>query len=77
VVTDLYMPGMSGLTLTREVKQRCPGVQVVLMTAWDTPEAKADAIAAGAAECLTKPFRFCDLEQCLDRVCLRRAAGRG
>jgi DNA-binding NtrC family response regulator len=74
VVTDLYMPGMSGLALTREVKRRCPAVAVVLMTAWDAMETTAKALAAGAAECLTKPLAFCDLERCLRRVCLRPPA---
>jgi CheY-like chemotaxis protein len=77
VVTDLYMPGMDGLALTREVKRRCPMVEVVLVTAWDASGTAAAARAAGAAECLTKPFGFCELEQCLQRICPRHPAGEG
>jgi CheY-like chemotaxis protein len=77
VVTDLYMPGMDGLALTREVKRRCPAVEVVLMTAWDANGTAERAREAGVAECLTKPFGFCELEQCLRRICPRHPAGDG
>ena len=77
VVTDLYMPGMDGLALTREVKRRCPAVEVVLMTAWDGHETLVRAREAGVSECLTKPFGFCELEQCLRRLCPRHPAGEG
>jgi two-component system response regulator HydG len=55
-VLDIRMPGMSGLDLLREVKQRDLPVEVVMMTAYATVETAVEAVKAGAYDYLTKPF---------------------
>ena len=60
VVTDINMPGMSGLDLLREIKARAAraeqDIEVVVITAHDGKGIGAEAIHEGAADYLTKPF---------------------
>ena len=56
VVTDLHMPGLTGLDLQAELVRRGWRQPVILMTAYPTDAARAQALAAGAAAFLTKPI---------------------
>ena len=56
VVTDLKMPGMDGLALLTEVGRRWPEVPVILLTAHGTVAVAVEAMKAGAADFLEKPF---------------------
>ena len=56
VLTDLHMPGMSGLDLLSVVRKRAPDVPVILMTSDSTPENMSCARERGAAEFLAKPL---------------------
>ncbi len=56
VVTDIQMPGMSGVELLREVKAFDPSLPVVVMTAYGTVENAVEALRGGAYDYLTKPF---------------------
>jgi len=73
VVTDVRMPGQSGIDLLTYVKQVRPETEVVLMTAYATVETAVLAIKRGAYEYITKPFTTQDLLVKLDRL----FAGRG
>jgi FixJ family two-component response regulator len=55
IVTDLHMPGMTGLELQAEVGRRGWRQPVILMTAYPTDAARAQAMSAGAVAFLTKP----------------------
>jgi FixJ family two-component response regulator len=55
VIADVHMPGMSGLELVRVLRDTRPLVSTVLMTAFDSPDARMQACAAGI-DILTKPF---------------------
>ncbi len=57
VVTDLKMPGIGGLDVLRGVKQIDPACQVVVMTAFATPETAISAVKEGAYDYITKPFK--------------------
>ncbi len=57
VVTDLMMPGTSGLELLRALKQVSPESQVVLMTAYGTVEAAVAAMKEGAFDFVEKPLK--------------------
>lgn len=54
VLMDLRMPVMDGLEATRRVMIECP-TRVIVLTAMDTPWARAKAEEAGATDFLTKP----------------------
>ncbi|WP_170843583.1 response regulator [Luteibacter sp. UNCMF331Sha3.1] len=55
VVSDLHMPGMSGVGLLQEVRARRPDLPVVIMTAFGTAEARAQATQLGVHAFLCKP----------------------
>lgn len=57
VLTDLSMPGMSGVDLLRGVKAIAPDTEVVLMTAYGTVETAVEAMKEGAYDFITKPFK--------------------
>ncbi len=57
IVTDLKMPGMSGLELLRASRALAPEVEVVVMTAYGTIETAVEAMKEGAYDYVTKPLR--------------------
>ncbi len=54
VLMDLLMPGMSGVSATRAIRQVCPRVQVVALTSLGEEELVRSALEAGAVGCLLK-----------------------
>ena len=56
VVSDVQMQGMDGHTLLQKLKSHVPELPVVLMTAYGTIQQAVDAMRAGAADYLVKPF---------------------
>ncbi|MBU0983061.1 MAG: response regulator, partial [candidate division Zixibacteria bacterium] len=65
VMTDLAMPGMSGLELARRIREIVIGVPVVLVTGWEATLDKGGLASAGITDVLYKPFR---IEQLTDLV---------
>jgi DNA-binding NtrC family response regulator len=68
VLTDLVMPGMSGLEVLGEVLQIDPATDVVLMTAHYTTETAVEAIKKGAADYLEKPLKLAVLRERVGRL---------
>jgi len=58
VLSDINMPGMDGLQLLGEIKQRFPDLPVMMVTAYGDDERRRQAAKYGAAEFLTKPVNF-------------------
>jgi FixJ family two-component response regulator len=56
IVTDLYMPGASGLDLQREAKRRGWNQPLIIMTAFPTDDARDEAMRNGAVAFLSKPI---------------------
>ena len=65
VVTDIHMPGMSGLDLMKRLAAQGSTTPVVLITARSDTNIEAKAAAAGAACLLIKPFEISDLVECI------------
>lgn len=61
VLTDLKMPGMSGLDLLRAVRAVDPDVEVVVMTAYGTVETAVEAMKEGAYDFVAKPLKRLEL----------------
>src|SRR5260370_9241163 len=57
IVTDLKMPGLTGLELLRAAKAIAPDVDVILLTAFGTVEEAVKPMKDRAYDSLTKPFR--------------------
>ncbi len=68
VLTDLRMPGMSGVDLVREFHRNFPDVATVLITAHGTVETAVEAMKNGAREFLVKPVTPETLEVVLKRI---------
>jgi len=72
IVTDLKMPGLTGLELLRAAKAILPDVDVILLTAFGTVEEAVKAMKDGAYDFLTKPFRREQLVKLIDKALERR-----
>ena len=68
IVTDLRMPGLTGLELLRAAKTIAPDVDVILLTAFGTVEEAVKAMKDGAYDFLTKPFRREQLIKLIDKA---------
>ena len=58
ILSDINMPGMDGLSLLREIKQRWEKLPVMMVTAYGDDERRERASEYGAAEFITKPVDF-------------------
>jgi two-component system response regulator DesR len=65
VLTDLNMPGMSGLELTKSVVQLDSSTHVIILTMQPLMMVRERALLAGASECLSKDGSFSDLLACI------------
>ena len=72
VLTDLMMPGLSGMDVLRSVRRRHAESPVVLMTGYATVENAVQAIREGAYDVLTKPFSADQLLVVVERAVERR-----
>ena len=68
LISDIRMPGMSGIELLRAVKRRHPALPVIVMTAFSDLESAVSAFQGGAFEYLPKPF---DVDKAVELI--RRA----
>jgi CheY-like chemotaxis protein len=66
ILSDINMPGMTGLEMLPRVKQLRPEVPVIMITAYGDAETKRKAIASGASGLLTKPIDFSQLREEID-----------
>lgn len=71
-IMDMGLPKMNGTQVMTELKTIMPEIRVILMSGYVDPEAKANALKAGAAAFLPKP---CDADELLTRI--HRALERG
>ena len=76
LVSDINMPGMSGLDLIPAVKARRPDLPVFMISAYGDPERVKTALERGASKFITKPVNFPGLKQDVSRV-LADAMGCG
>ena len=76
VVSDLKMPGMTGLEFLAELRRRRSTVQVIMVTAYATVATAVEAMRHGAFDFLEKPFNVEELEDLVGRA-LRRGRPTG
>jgi len=68
VLTDLVMPEMDGISLTRAIRELKKDVPVLVMTGFASIEYAVDAIKAGAADFITKPLKLDHVVFIINRV---------
>jgi len=73
ILSDINMPGISGLELLPRAKALRPDVPVIMITAYEDAETKRKALENGAQALLTKPIDFVTLRNEID-LCVERAA---
>jgi CheY-like chemotaxis protein len=66
ILSDINMPGMTGLEMLPKVREMRPDVPVIMITAYGDPETKRKAIEGGAEGLLTKPIDFTLLREEID-----------
>ena len=66
ILSDINMPGMSGLELLPKAKQIRPDVPVIMITAYGDEDTKRRALAGGAEALLSKPIDFAALRAEID-----------
>jgi CheY-like chemotaxis protein len=73
ILSDINMPGMTGLEMLPKARQMRPEVPIIMITAYGDPETRRKAIEGGATGLLTKPIDFAVLRDEID-MRLERAA---
>lgn len=68
IITDITMPGMSGMDVLAKVRERDPGLPVIMITAYGTIESAVEAMKQGAFDYITKPFNRDELRLTLDKA---------
>ena len=76
VITDLKMPGISGLQVLDGVKSRHPETEVIMVTAFATAETAIAAMKQGAYDYVTKPFKVDEILVTVQRALEKRALVR-
>jgi two-component system cell cycle response regulator len=72
VISDLSMPGMSGVELLEEIRRTHLGTDFILLTGNATVESAVDALRMGASDYLTKPIRNDELALVVERLLSQR-----
>ncbi|GGI34039.1 response regulator [Bradyrhizobium guangdongense] len=66
ILSDINMPGMSGLEMLPEIRAKRPEVPVIMISAYGDAETRRTALERGAEGLLTKPIDFGQLRQEID-----------
>ena len=74
ILSDINMPGMTGLEMLPKIREIRPEVPVIMITAYGDPDTRRKAIEGGATGLLTKPIDFSLLRQEIDTR-LQQAVG--
>jgi DNA-binding NtrC family response regulator len=73
VVSDVAMPGMTGLELLRKMSEKFPYIVAIMLTGYGTIESAVEAIRAGASDYLAKPVVDSELRLALGRALRQQA----
>jgi DNA-binding NtrC family response regulator len=76
ILVDLKMPGMDGMTMMGQVKNKWPNIPVIIMSGYVTHEIAEEVAQTDAATFLAKPFTPDELVEALDEV-LKKEEGHG
>lgn len=74
VLSDINMPGMSGLDLLQRLRTQSPDVPVIMVTAYGDMENRRRALDSGATDLVTKPVDFVELKKMLNTIIAQKQA---
>lgn len=81
VITDLKMPGISGLDLVKHVRENFKSTEVMMITGYASVNGAVEAVKSGADEYLAKPFTdeelFSAVKRSLDKLHIRKSTSSG
>jgi YesN/AraC family two-component response regulator len=72
IITDVNMPEMTGIELTKQIKDLNPEADVIIMTGYGTEELVIEALRSGASNYIKKPIQFNELFNILDNIILKK-----
>lgn len=72
VLTDIMMPGMTGVDLLKEIQKKCPDTAVMMLTAVVDTQTAIQAMKHGAYDYLMKPFNLDEVVMSVERVLEKR-----
>jgi two-component system response regulator AtoC len=76
-VTDIRMPEMDGIAVTRALKARQPAIQIIVMTAFGSVETAVDAVRHGAFDYVSKPMNLEEIKTTVRRALAERELAGG
>ncbi len=76
LLLDLRMPEVDGVQVMEYVRQSCPGLAVIVLTAHATLDSAITAVKAGVVDYLLKPQRIAEIEEAVQRALRRRSGER-
>ncbi len=76
VITDLRLPGMSGLEFARKLARSRRAQPVIVVTAYGSPETLRELEAAGVVACFSKPFHIDELRRSVHAALAGARTGR-
>ncbi|MCQ2524771.1 MAG: response regulator, partial [Lachnospiraceae bacterium] len=68
VITDIKMPFMDGLELSRLIKQKYPNIEIIILSGYDEFDYAKQGISIGVAQYLLKPISGADLLKAVNEV---------
>ena len=68
VISDLHLPGASGLDLLKKIRLQYPETQVIMITAFGTVTTAVEAMKSGAFDYVTKPIHLYELDALVERA---------
>ena len=72
VISDIRMPGMTGLEMLAELKNNKPDLPVIMITAFASPEDAVNAMKNGAFDYITKPFKVDEIKRIIKSATIRK-----
>lgn len=68
IITDIILPGISGIELISRYKERNPGQKVIIMTAYASLQTAVDALRVGASDFIVKPVMHDELKRMVKKA---------
>ena len=68
IITDLGMPGMTGLEMSEQIHKKHPEIPIVMITGWGTQLSTDDTARNGIVTVMSKPFHLKDVREMVDEV---------